>query len=92
MKIASIVGTRKLRRRGILTYSGGIQKESCIQDTRYVTLRENTELPETFAYDKNRLDGLDEEAVISRVPSYFSLPSQTLSTLTILTRGRGYSK
>ena len=49
--------------RCVLTDSGGMQKESFILGTRCATLRENTEWPETFIEDRNRLVGLDEEKI-----------------------------
>lgn len=50
--------------RGVLTDSGGIQKESFILGTRCITMRENTEWSETFVEGRNRLVGLDEEKIV----------------------------
>ena len=50
--------------RGGITDSGGIQKESFILGTRCVTLRENTEWPETFIEGRNRLVGLNGERIL----------------------------
>jgi UDP-N-acetylglucosamine 2-epimerase (non-hydrolysing) len=41
----------------ILTDSGGLQEEACILHTPCVTLRENTERPETISVGANRLYG-----------------------------------
>lgn len=51
--------------RGVLTDSGGIQKESFILGTRCITMRENTEWPETFMEGRNRLVGLDEGKIVN---------------------------
>lgn len=63
--------------RGVLTDSGGIQKESFILGTRCATLRENTEWSETFDEGRNRLVGLNEEMIIEALsePAIESVPS-----------------
>ena len=43
----------------IVTDSGGIQEEACILHTPCITIRENTERPETLENGANRLVGLD---------------------------------
>ncbi|WP_227356314.1 non-hydrolyzing UDP-N-acetylglucosamine 2-epimerase [Haladaptatus salinisoli] len=50
-----------------LTDSGGIQEESCIIGVPCVTLRENTERPETVEVGANTIAGTDPDAVIRRV-------------------------
>jgi UDP-N-acetylglucosamine 2-epimerase (non-hydrolysing) len=50
--------------RGVVTDSGGMQKESFILGTRCITIRENTEWPETFVEGRNRLVGLDENRIV----------------------------
>jgi UDP-N-acetylglucosamine 2-epimerase (non-hydrolysing) len=51
--------------RGVLTDSGGIQKESFILGTRCATLRENTEWPETLVEGRNHIVGLDEDEIVN---------------------------
>lgn len=49
----------------ILTDSGGVQEEACILQVPCVTLRENTERPETVAVGANRLAGTDPSGIIA---------------------------
>jgi UDP-N-acetylglucosamine 2-epimerase (non-hydrolysing) len=51
----------------ILTDSGGIQEESCILKIPCVTLRENTERPETINVGSNVLAGTDPDRVLKAV-------------------------
>lgn len=51
----------------ILTDSGGIQEESCILGVPCVTLRKNTERPETVAVGANIIAGTDPDDVLSHV-------------------------
>jgi UDP-N-acetylglucosamine 2-epimerase (non-hydrolysing) len=48
----------------ILTDSGGVQEESCILRTPCVTLRENTERPETLEVGASMLAGADHEKIL----------------------------
>ncbi|WP_276253176.1 non-hydrolyzing UDP-N-acetylglucosamine 2-epimerase [Halomontanus rarus] len=48
----------------ILTDSGGVQEEACILGVPCVTLRENTERPETIDVGANRLVGTDPEEIV----------------------------
>ncbi len=48
----------------IFTDSGGIQEESCILKTPSITLRENTERPETLDVGSTILTGLNQEKII----------------------------
>lgn len=50
-----------------LTDSGGIQEEACILQVPCVTLRENTERPETVDVGANRIAGTNPENVIEAV-------------------------
>lgn len=51
----------------VLTDSGGLQEEACILGTPCVTLRENTERPETLAIGSNVLAGYRPESVAQAV-------------------------
>lgn len=51
----------------ILTDSGGVQEESCILGIPCVTLRENTERPETIEVGSNLLAGTDDDRIIKTV-------------------------
>lgn len=48
----------------ILTDSGGVQEEACILGTPCVTLRDNTERPETLSVGANTLAGVAPEGII----------------------------
>lgn len=58
----------------ILTDSGGIQEESCILKVPCVTLRENTERPETLAVGGNILVGTSPESILSGVAKMMQKP------------------
>lgn len=49
----------------ILTDSGGLQEEGCILKTPCLTLRENTERPETITAGANRLVGWKKEDILN---------------------------
>ncbi len=50
----------------ILTDSGGIQEEACILGVRCVTLRENTERPETIQVGSNALAGTEPKRILAK--------------------------
>ena len=51
----------------ILTDSGGVQEESCILKVPCVTLRDNTERPETIEAGSNILVGVDRDKILEGV-------------------------
>ena len=51
----------------VLTDSGGVQEETCILKVPCVTLRDNTERPETLEIDSNVLAGTNSEKVLEGV-------------------------
>lgn len=55
----------------VLTDSGGVQEESCILKVPCVTLRDNTERPETIAVGANVLAGTDPEKILDSVHTMF---------------------
>jgi len=59
--------TLEANARLILTDSGGIQEESCILKIPCVTLRENTERPETLKVGSNVLAGTDPDTILKAV-------------------------
>lgn len=54
----------------ILTDSGGVQEEACILGVPCVTLRENTERPETIEVGANLLAGTDSVRIIDAVSKF----------------------
>jgi len=56
----------------IVTDSGGIQEEACILQVPCITIRENTERPETVDVGANKIVDLDKEKLIQAI-HYFSL-------------------
>jgi UDP-N-acetylglucosamine 2-epimerase (non-hydrolysing) len=48
----------------VLSDSGGVQEEACILGVPCVTLRDNTERPETVEVAANRLVGADTERIV----------------------------
>jgi len=51
----------------VLTDSGGVQEETCILKVPCVTLRDNTERPETVEVGSNILAGVDSREILSSV-------------------------
>ncbi|MFC1954080.1 UDP-N-acetylglucosamine 2-epimerase, partial [Chloroflexota bacterium] len=50
----------------ILTDSGGVQEESCVLGVPCVTLRDNTERPETVEVGSNTLAGVLPEKILEK--------------------------
>ena len=53
----------------VVTDSGGMQKEAYLLGIRCITLRENTEWPETLTGGRNVLTGADEEKILAALAS-----------------------
>jgi len=51
----------------VLTDSGGVQEETCILGVPCVTLRDNTERPETLTVGSNLLAGADTQKILEKV-------------------------
>lgn len=58
----------------VLTDSGGLQEEGCIMKVPCVTLRENTERPETVDAGANILAGTDPARICAAVETMISAP------------------
>jgi UDP-N-acetylglucosamine 2-epimerase (non-hydrolysing) len=55
----------------VLTDSGGVQEETCILGMPCVTLRDNTERPETLDVGSNILAGANPEKIVESVSIMF---------------------
>jgi len=58
----------------LLTDSGGVQEESCILKVPCVTLRENTERPETINVGSNMLSGTNKEKMLAAAVKMIEIP------------------
>jgi UDP-N-acetylglucosamine 2-epimerase (non-hydrolysing) len=58
----------------ILTDSGGVQEESCILSVPCVTLRKNTERPETIETGSNILAGTNPEKIFAAAEQMINIP------------------
>jgi UDP-N-acetylglucosamine 2-epimerase (non-hydrolysing) len=63
----------------VLTDSGGVQEEACILRIPCVTLRENTERPETVEVGANIVAGTDKNRVLRAVREMLSRPPTWLN-------------
>lgn len=59
----------------VLTDSGGVQEETCILNVPCVTLRDNTERPETLEVGSNILAGTSPETIVESVKVMLSRPN-----------------
>jgi len=57
----------------VMTDSGGIQEESCIMKVPCITLRDNTERPETVEVGSNIIVGSDGNATISAIEHFLNI-------------------
>jgi UDP-N-acetylglucosamine 2-epimerase (non-hydrolysing) len=58
----------------VLTDSGGLQEEACVLGTPCVTIRENTERPETLAIGANILAGYHPETILAAARRMLAAP------------------
>jgi UDP-N-acetylglucosamine 2-epimerase (non-hydrolysing) len=58
----------------VLTDSGGVQEETCILQVPCITLRDNTERPETVAVGANILAGTNPQSIIRAAKTILSKP------------------
>ena len=58
----------------VLTDSGGVQEESCILKVPCVTLRDNTERPETIDAGSNMLAGTNAEKILEAADRMIDIP------------------
>ena len=63
----------------ILTDSGGVQEEACILNIPCVTLRDNTERPETVEVGKNIVAGCEPERILNCVNKMLSAELRDLN-------------
>ena len=70
----------------VFTDSGGIQEESCILKTPCITIRKNTERPETLRINSNFLTGYNKKKIrqgifkmIRQIPSWKHTYGQNVS-------------
>jgi len=67
----------------VLTDTGGVQEETCILGVPCITLRDNTERPETLKDGSNNLAGTDSDKIleaakisIAQLESFYTLSVQ----------------
>jgi UDP-N-acetylglucosamine 2-epimerase (non-hydrolysing) len=58
----------------VLTDSGGIQEEACVLDVPCVTLRDNTERPESIEVGANMLAGASPERIVAAAEHMLRVP------------------
>ena len=85
----------------VVTDSGGLQEEACILKTPCVTIRKNTERPETLQINSNFLTGYNKKKIrqgifkmISKIPSWKQPYGQNVSKkiLNIILKNAKYKK
>ncbi|APW98888.1 UDP-N-acetylglucosamine 2-epimerase (non-hydrolyzing) [Halobiforma lacisalsi AJ5] len=60
----------------VFTDSGGVQEETCILQTPCVTLRDNTERPETVEVDANRIVGVEPDDIAEGTREMITVESE----------------
>jgi UDP-N-acetylglucosamine 2-epimerase (non-hydrolysing) len=60
----------------VLTDSGGIQEETCILKVPCVTIRDNTERPETLELGSNFIAGTDPDMILAGMRKMLSVERQ----------------
>ena len=72
----------------VLTDSGGIQEETCILQVPCVTLRQNTERPETLSVRSNMLAGTDPDRIVRATDEMLNRPKNWVHPFGDGTAGR----
>jgi UDP-N-acetylglucosamine 2-epimerase (non-hydrolysing) len=67
--------------KAVLTDSGGVQEEACILKTPCVTIRDNTERPETVDVGANIIAGTTKEGIIKAVEIALKLDKKWINPL-----------
>jgi UDP-N-acetylglucosamine 2-epimerase (non-hydrolysing) len=58
----------------MLTDSGGLQEEACVLGVPCVTMRDNTERPESLEVGSNRLAGADAVRIVEAATAMIGVP------------------
>ncbi len=63
----------------VLTDSGGVQEETCILGVPCITLRDNTERPETLEVGANILGGVDPDRILQAAKTFADLKNSWIN-------------
>ena len=80
MKIAPIIHAIE-NARAVITDSGGITEEASVMNVPCITLRDNTERPETMELGTNELVGTDPKAIKPYLEKLFKDEWKTYKTI-----------